>query len=213
MGHAVDGTPADCVAYGLAGLDTSFDLVVSGCNLGPNCGAYTLGHSGTVGAAVEGAFLGVPGVAVSGYHREAFFPPAEFTYDVPATVTRRLVAEALSTDVFDRVGYLNVNAPVEGAGEYRVTRPLADYEVDVEHEPDDERDDGDVLLDASSWATVSREERFPSLADADGDYPPHSDRAAVVAGDVSVSPLREPQEPVHDPAVDELIVACNETGE
>ncbi|MEZ3142426.1 5'/3'-nucleotidase SurE [Halobaculum sp. MBLA0143] len=210
-GYAVHGTPVDCVAYAVAGLETEFDLVVSGCNLGPNCGAYGLGYSGTVGAVVEGAFLGLPGIAASGYHREEFFPPRDTPYDVPATVTRRLVERALSGDALDRVGYLNVNAPVEREGHYRVTRPLTDYEVSVGADEEEEGDD--VRFHTRGWPTVSTEERFPRLADADGDYPPHSDRAAVVAGDVSVSPLREPQEPVHDPAVDELVVSCNETAE
>jgi len=71
---AVAGTPADCVAYGLRGLDHEFDLVVSGCNHGPSIGAYVLGRSGTVGAAMEAGFLGVPAVAVSAYHPDEFFP-------------------------------------------------------------------------------------------------------------------------------------------
>jgi 5'-nucleotidase len=38
-GYAVDGTPADCVAFGARALDEPFDAVVSGCNHGPNAGA------------------------------------------------------------------------------------------------------------------------------------------------------------------------------
>ncbi len=211
-GYVVDGTPADCAVYGVEGLDTEFDLVVSGCNLGPNCGEYVMGHSGTVGAAVEAGFLGVPGLAVSGYHREEFFPPAEFTYDVPATATRRLVTAGLDRGVFERVDYLSVNAPVEAETRYRVTRPLADYDAGVREATEAEREEGDgnVRLDTDYWAVVTREERYPSLAAADVNYPAWSDRAAVVDGEISVSPLRVPQEPVHDAAVDRLVVACNE---
>jgi 5'-nucleotidase len=211
-GYAVHGTPADCAVYGIEGLDTTFDLVVSGCNLGPNCGEYIMGHSGTVGAVVEGAFLGTPGIAVSGYHREEFFPPEEFTYGVPATATRKLVELGLEQGVFERVDYLSVNAPVEDETNYRVTRPLADYDVGVRDATEVERaeGDGEIYLDDDFWAGLSREERYPTLSEADVEYPAWSDRAAVMDGDISVSPHRVPQETVHDAAVDRLIVACND---
>src|SRR4029453_16857516 len=67
-GVAVDGRPADCVK--LAGnqlLDgRTPDLVVSGMNSGTNVGINVI-YSGTVAAAIEAAFLGLPAVAVSLY--------------------------------------------------------------------------------------------------------------------------------------------------
>lgn len=63
----VDGTPADCVKLGIHYLqqkEIPIDLVFSGINHGGNLGTDTL-YSGTVGAAMEGAFLGFPAVAVS----------------------------------------------------------------------------------------------------------------------------------------------------
>jgi 5'-nucleotidase len=63
---AVDGTPADCVKFGvLHALDTPPDLVVSGINMGYNVGINVF-YSGTVAAALEGAIQGIPSVAVSG---------------------------------------------------------------------------------------------------------------------------------------------------
>ena len=64
---AVDGYPADCVAFALAGplRDHRPDLVLSGINGGPNLADAWLG-SGTIGAARTAAYLGVPAVAVSG---------------------------------------------------------------------------------------------------------------------------------------------------
>ena len=50
--YAVHGTPADCVSFGLAGLNEKFDLVVSGCNNGHNLSYDTL-FSGTVGASLS----------------------------------------------------------------------------------------------------------------------------------------------------------------
>ena len=63
--HAVQGTPADCVNIALNGLlDWVPDLVVSGINAGPNLGDDVL-YSGTVAAATEGRFLGLPAIAFS----------------------------------------------------------------------------------------------------------------------------------------------------
>lgn len=63
--YAVDGTPADCVRLGLyLNRKDLPDCVLAGVNNGANRGAAIL-YSGTVGAAMEAALCGVPGVAVS----------------------------------------------------------------------------------------------------------------------------------------------------
>lgn len=70
-GFAVDGRPADCVKLGLRRIWPDMfgdgqlpDVVISGMNSGANVGINVI-YSGTVGAAVESAFLGVPAIAVS----------------------------------------------------------------------------------------------------------------------------------------------------
>ena len=210
-GYAVHGTPADCAAWGLRALDTEFDLVVSGCNLGPNCGEYLIGHSGTVGAAVEAAFLGTPAVAVSAYHREEFFPPDGTGFDAPAAFTRELVERLPDSGVFHAADYLNVNAPMAEPGSLRVTEPLADYEVDVRRATDDEREEhgGEWRLDNDYWARLEGSDRYPTFERVSETYPAWSDRRAVVDGDVSLSAMRVPQEAVHAPAIDELVAAYN----
>lgn len=63
--YAVHGTPTDCLLiahYGI--LKRKIDIVVSGINDSPNLGDDVL-YSGTVAAAIEGAMLGMPAVAVS----------------------------------------------------------------------------------------------------------------------------------------------------
>ena len=61
----VDGTPTDCVHLALTGLLADEpDIVISGINAGANLGDDVL-YSGTVAAAMEGRFLGLPGMAVS----------------------------------------------------------------------------------------------------------------------------------------------------
>jgi 5'-nucleotidase len=64
-GHAVNGTPADCVKLGILEiLGTPPDLVIAGINPGANVG-ISIHYSGTVSAAREGALYGVCSLAVS----------------------------------------------------------------------------------------------------------------------------------------------------
>ncbi|MCH2570168.1 MAG: 5'/3'-nucleotidase SurE [Planctomycetes bacterium] len=68
--YAVDGTPADCVRIGLYKLATKPDWIFSGVNQGGNLGIDAF-HSGTIAAVREGAFHGIPGIAVSQYRKQA----------------------------------------------------------------------------------------------------------------------------------------------
>jgi 5'-nucleotidase len=215
-GYAVDGTPADCVAYALRGLERDFDLVVSGANHGPNLGAYVLGRSGTVGAAMEAAFLGTPAVAVSAYHTQEFFvhPPTEHDFDPPARVTRELVERALAKDVFDAVDVLNVNAPIEDAdAPVRLTRPDADFDLHVErHEdtgdlPVDVDDDQDVIgLRDTLWPhVVGWENPMPGIDEHRERYPIGTERRAVIDGDVSVSGLTAPRNAIETDALSRVV--------
>lgn len=59
------GTPSDCVKFAVGNLVAEpVDLVISGINSGPNLGGEIL-YSGTVSAAMEGAFLDIPSIAIS----------------------------------------------------------------------------------------------------------------------------------------------------
>ena len=61
----VTGTPTDCVHLAITGLlDRDPDMVFAGINHGANLGDDVL-YSGTVAAATEGRFLGLPAVAIS----------------------------------------------------------------------------------------------------------------------------------------------------
>ncbi len=80
-GYAVNGTPADCVKIAVRSiLKSPPDLVVSGINYGANVGTNVI-YSGTVSAATEGTFLGIPSVAVSidSHHPEDFKPATDIT--------------------------------------------------------------------------------------------------------------------------------------
>ena len=210
-GYELSGTPADCVAYGLRGLDAEFDLVVSGCNHGPNAGNYVTGRSGTVGAGIEAAFLGTPAVAVSAYHHEDFFPEPASAYDFgrPARVTVDLCRRAEEAGLLDAGTVLNVNVPLDVAEPGMcLTRPLPDYDLHVEHDADPadidaveaigrdgdvaDSDDGTLVrMHDAVWPdAVGFENPFPPTDTHRERYPRGTDRRALVDGEISVSPLR-----------------------
>ena len=63
--YTLDGTPADCVRVGISAVtDRKPDIVLSGINHGYNISS-DIQYSGTVGAALEAAFLGIRSIAVS----------------------------------------------------------------------------------------------------------------------------------------------------
>lgn len=65
FGYSISGTPADCVKIAVQELlKQPPDLILSGINPGANVGVNVL-YSGTVSAAIEGAFLGIPSIALS----------------------------------------------------------------------------------------------------------------------------------------------------
>jgi len=88
-GWAVEGSPADCVKLGLFEFcNGKPDLVVSGINGGLNAGINVL-YSGTVAAAIEGAFFGLASVAVSlEYSEHAQFADA-------AALARKVIEQIL----------------------------------------------------------------------------------------------------------------------
>jgi 5'-nucleotidase len=104
IGHAVNGTPADCVKLGIRELaDRPVDLVVSGINAGANIGVNII-YSGTVAAAVEGLIMGVPSLAVS----LNAIRNGDFTF---AARFARKIARILAVENLFPGMALNVNVP------------------------------------------------------------------------------------------------------
>lgn len=62
--YSVDSSPADCVRYGIIGLNRQYNLVLSGINKGLNLGE-DIGYSGTCGAIFEAGYLKTPAIAFS----------------------------------------------------------------------------------------------------------------------------------------------------
>lgn len=118
--YRVAGTPTDCVHLALSGLlEHEPDIVVSGINNAANLGDDVI-YSGTVSAAMEGRFLGLPAIAVSlvtvdheGVH-----------YDSAANAVLALINKLLR-DPLPADTILNVNVPDlpwEAIGGFAVTR-------------------------------------------------------------------------------------------
>lgn len=100
----VDGTPTDCVHLAITGLLTAEpDIVIAGINRGANLGDDVI-YSGTVAAAMEGRFLGLPAIAIS------LAGKACVNYDTAARVVVRLL-DQLRDDPLPADTILNVNVP------------------------------------------------------------------------------------------------------
>lgn len=113
VGTAVEGRPADCVKLALRaiwqekfGEGTKPDITISGMNSGANVGINVI-YSGTVAAAVESAFLGVPALAVSLHIGD----PRKTCYSRAAQLARHAI-DAVLAHKLDRHQVMNINVPV-----------------------------------------------------------------------------------------------------
>jgi 5'-nucleotidase len=195
LGYVIDGTPVDCVVAGLSSLYPEADLVVAGVNQGANMGAAVLGRSGTVSAAVEAAFLGVPGIAVSLYiptpdwEKDSEIPQESYGPAVDAATY--LANRAFDAGLFEVADYLNINAPAAEVcnGEMEITRPSHVYELSS-------KQDGDQInLVNPIWE---------KLAHGDISDPEGTDRRAIVENKISVSPLTAPHSAERTDAIEDL---------
>ncbi|MHC1479323.1 5'/3'-nucleotidase SurE [Frateuria aurantia] len=104
--HRVVGTPTDCVHLALAGLlQDEPDIVVSGINNSANLGDDVI-YSGTVSAAMEGRFLGLPAIAVSLVSRDHRGEHFDSAATAVVSLMRKLLVDPLPADTI-----LNVNVP------------------------------------------------------------------------------------------------------
>lgn len=111
-GIAVDGRPADCVKLAIAalwperfGASSLPDLVISGMNTGANVGINVI-YSGTIAAALEAAFLGIPAIAVS-----LHMGTGKADFRRAAREARRALDVVLRGGLPDRHACLSINVP------------------------------------------------------------------------------------------------------
>ena len=168
FGYAVHGRPADAVRFGIKelGKDQPFDIVVSGINRGANVG--NVSHlSGTVGAAMEGLYHGLPAIAVSED------PESENT-----AITAKFTADLV--DRYRREGapigtMISINVP---AGDLKgvAVRPM-----------------GDSYLETGSYEVTNRSggstqyERIRLIVQSEN---PATDTNAYQQGYISLTPLK-----------------------
>jgi len=167
------GTPTDCVHLAISGLfDYRHDMVVSGINDGANLGDDVL-YSGTVAAAMEGRFLGLPTMAVSLCTAE----DSGRYFATGARVARLLVAQLLRQPL-ERAMILNVNipdVPFDDLRGFRTTRLGMRHPAEPVIEARDQR---------------NRVVYWIGPAGAGADAGEGTDFHAVAAGFVSVTPLQ-----------------------
>ena len=104
--YSVDGTPTDCVVLAVREiLRKKPDFVFSGINRGANLGE-DVHYSGTVSAAMEGALLGIPSVALSLVAAEG----KKCHFETAADFAKKLCRRMITSD--EKKGFvLNVNVP------------------------------------------------------------------------------------------------------
>lgn len=104
--YRVFGTPTDCVHLALSGLlETDPDIVVSGINNSANMGDDVI-YSGTVSAAMEGRYCGLPAIAVSLVTRDHYGQHYDSAARAVLILMKRLLTDPLPADTI-----LNVNVP------------------------------------------------------------------------------------------------------
>ena len=169
----VTGTPTDCVHLAISGLfEFEHDMVVSGINDGENLGDDVL-YSGTVAAAVEGRFLGLPTVAIS------LCRPVTGSPDFAAAArVARLLVQRLLDNPLDRSMVLNVNVP---SLPYAQLKGFATTRLGHRH-----RSEAVVRAEDPRGRTVY----WVGAAGAEQDGGPGTDFHAINDGFVSVTPLQ-----------------------
>lgn len=133
FGYAVNARPSDAVRYGIKvlGQNKPFDLVVSGINRGANVG--NVAHlSGTVGAAMEALYNGIPAIAVS---QELNSVDTEMSAKFVARLISKYQAEGAPKGVV-----ISINIP---AGELKgvVVRPMGDSYINQEFQRIEDKKD------------------------------------------------------------------------
>ena len=185
--YTVASTPAVAVYLGVNGLlPEPPAVVVSGVNRGPNMGLEDILTSGTIGAAIEAALQGVPGVAAS----LASDHPSGLEYHAPASIAAS-VARVLAEKRLSWV-VANVNSPPRPLG-VRATFPaFNNYRIKF-------RVDGGIAYPVAHGVGSRYWDRRPG-----------SDVEAVLSGYASISiidvgPAGISARPLGDPLLEALV--------
>lgn len=190
--YGVEAPPALCAILGSIGsFGMKPDLIISGINAGANVGRSVL-HSGTVGAIMSGAQLGLSGLAVS----------VQWGEDVHYDLAARLAIEVLD-ELFRAPSrtLLNLNVPNVTRDNLRGVRRarISTAEVVMAAGPDA---GGEPLADEGELPLMLGA-ASPSIGDV-SDEDAGDDGALIVAGYATLTPIVGPHENT-DAALDTLI--------
>ena len=172
---AVQGTPTDCVIMGVRRLlvDAPPDLILSGVNRGQNI-AEDVTYSGTIAAAMEGALLGVPSIALSQCYGGA---RDKVEWDCAETLGPQIVERILAAGVPEGM-LVNVNFPACPAAKATGVAVTRQGRRDSELMQIEERRDGRGI--PYYWLKFTRGGFEPEIG---------SDIEALAANKVSITPL------------------------
>lgn len=159
---SVDSTPADCVRFGILGLQEQYDLVLSGINRGANLGKDIV-YSGTVGAIFEAAALKHRALALSTYPN---------TLEASAKYLDEVYDFLCQNALLDVNPIYNINIPANAQG-IRITRQGNSYFLDEF-----------VPLENHMYAQSGRFIDDPDSENAD------IDAVAMQKGLISVTPMQ-----------------------
>ena len=188
----LEAPPALCAILGALGsFDFQPDVVVSGINAGANVGRSVL-HSGTVGAVLTAAQLGLSGIAVSVQWGE------DVHYDTAAVVALEVLDELLRAP--SRT-LLNLNVPNLALGDLKGVRRgrISTAGIIKAAGP---RAGGEALGDEGELP-LRLGAASPSVGDV-SDEADDEDGALITAGYASLTPIRGPHED-DDPALDDVM--------
>jgi 5'-nucleotidase len=173
--YAVQGTPTDCVMLAVYHLldGQRPDLLLSGINMGVNLGE-DLTYSGTVAAAIEGALLGIPSIAIS---QQINWETGEAHWQSATAFAPDLIAKLLGTEWPSGV-LMNINIPNLASGDIQGVQATVQGQRDASQMVIDERTD----MRGAPYYWIGFREHV-------GEPHAETDLAAIDRGAISVTPL------------------------
>lgn len=161
--YSIDGTPVDVILLANQIFDVKFDLLVSGCNNGPNI-SYDSLYSGTVAAAIEGLNHSLPSMAISTDYEH---------FDIVKKEVKAVIEYVFKHKLLSTSWCLNINFPLKKFNKSKGLRLCKEFR----------KTDGFYYWEKDGKYYTDRHEDFK-------DAPEDSDVYAFANGYISICPLK-----------------------